>query len=131
MIDLHVIEIEPEVRRRLELLPIKHHRKVEEYAELLATMGVRTPMPFARPLRNGVYELRPTFDGQATRVTYWFAPEHRIVLLTVFRKTRIHEENQVVRAVAARTTCENEHDPAHLSYDRSDKNEKSEEGDAS
>ncbi|MFE2374310.1 type II toxin-antitoxin system RelE/ParE family toxin [Streptomyces sp. NPDC059398] len=124
MMDLHVIEMEPEVRRWLELVPIKHHRKVEEYAELLATMGVRTPMPFARPLCNGVYELRPTLDGQATRITYWFAPGRRIVLLTVFRKTRIHEKEQVLRAVAARNTCEGEHSPAHRAYTRGEKNEK-------
>ncbi|MET9530983.1 type II toxin-antitoxin system RelE/ParE family toxin [Streptomyces sp. NPDC006649] len=119
----HVLEMEPEVRRWLEALPIKHHRKVEEYAELLAAMGTRTPMPFARPLRNGVYELRPTLDGQATRITYWFAPDHRIVLLTVLHKTRMHEEAQVVRAIAARTTRESEHGPAHLSYSRTESTE--------
>lgn len=60
MTDLHVIEVEPEVRTWLELLPGKQYRKVEEYAELLVALGTRTPMPFARPLRDGVYELHPT-----------------------------------------------------------------------
>lgn len=124
MDDLHVIELEPEVRSWLELLPGKQHRKVEEYAELLAANGTRTPMPFARPLRDGVYELRPTLDGVATRITYWFAPGRRIVLLTVFRKTRPHESAQVSRAVAARMVCEKEHGPAHMTYSRG------EEGDA-
>ncbi|MFD3870916.1 helix-turn-helix domain-containing protein [Streptomyces sp. NPDC058623] len=43
-------------------------------------------MPFARPLSGGVYELRPTLDGVATRITYWFAPGRGIVLLTVLKK---------------------------------------------
>ncbi|WOX23637.1 type II toxin-antitoxin system RelE/ParE family toxin [Streptomyces solicathayae] len=75
MEDLHTIELEPEVRAWLDGLPDRQYRKVEEYAALLASLGTRTPMPFARPLRNGVHELRPTLDGEDTRITYWFAPE--------------------------------------------------------
>ncbi len=113
-----MIELEPEVRDWLELLPDKQYRKVEEYAQLLATLGTRTPMPFARPLRDGVYELRPTLDGEATRVTYWFAPGRRIVLLTVFHETRMREAAQVTRAVIARAVCAREHGPAHTTYSR-------------
>ncbi|MFK0045225.1 type II toxin-antitoxin system RelE/ParE family toxin [Streptomyces sp. NPDC090741] len=122
---MYAIEVEPEVRTWLELLPIRQYRKVEEYADLLSVHGVLTPMPFARPLRDGVYELRPTLDGVATRITYWFAPGRRIVLLTVFRKTRMHESSEVSRAVAARIVCEREHGPARTTYIRG------EEGDAS
>jgi hypothetical protein len=53
------IEIEPEVRSWLELLPGRLYRKVEEYAGALAELGPRTPMPYSRPLRDGVSELRP------------------------------------------------------------------------
>ncbi|MEV6481451.1 type II toxin-antitoxin system RelE/ParE family toxin [Streptomyces sp. NPDC051576] len=123
MDDLYVIELEPEVRSWLELLPDSQHRKVEEYAELLATLGTRTPMPFARPLEEGVYELRPTLGGVNTRITYWFTPERRIVLLTVFRKTRMHESAQVARAVAARKLCASEHGPAHTTYSRCEERE--------
>jgi hypothetical protein len=118
MDDLYVIELEPEVRAWLEFLPDSHHRKVEEYVELLATLGPQTPMPFARPLEDGVYELRPTLGGVNTRVTYWFAPERRVVLLTVFRKTRMHEAAQIDRATAARKVCGAEHGPAHTTYSR-------------
>ncbi|MFF0740753.1 type II toxin-antitoxin system RelE/ParE family toxin [Streptomyces sp. NPDC004111] len=114
----HVIELEPEVRAWLELLPGKSYRKVEEYADLLAVLGTHMPMPFARPLRDGVFELRPTLNGEATRITYWFAPDRRIVLLTVFRKTRIRETSQVDRALAARKVCEGSHGPAHVTYSR-------------
>jgi hypothetical protein len=123
MNDLYVIELEPEVRSWLVLLPRNHHRKVEEYVELLATLGPQTPMPFARPLEEGVYELRPTLGGMDTRITYWFAPERRIVLLTVFRKTRMHEATQIARAVAARKMCAVEHEPAHETYSPEEKGE--------
>jgi len=82
-------------------------------------------MPFARPLRDGRYELRPTPAGEDTRITYWFAPKYRIVLLTVFRKTRMRETAQVARAVKALMVCASEHGPAHTTYSRG------EEGDAS
>jgi hypothetical protein len=123
MDDLYAIELEPEVRSWLVLLPRNHHRKVEEYVELLATLGPQTPMPFARPLEEGVYELRPTLGGTGTRITYWFAPERRIVLLTVFRKTRMHEAAQIARAVAARRMCAVEHGPAHETYGPEEKGE--------
>ncbi|MFJ8489712.1 type II toxin-antitoxin system RelE/ParE family toxin [Streptomyces sp. NPDC094038] len=81
-------------------------------------LGPRTPMPFARPPEDGVYELRSTPGGVSTRITYWFAPERRIVLLTVFRKTRMHEADQVARSVAARKVRADEHGPAHVTYSR-------------
>ncbi|MBK6045623.1 type II toxin-antitoxin system RelE/ParE family toxin [Streptomyces sp. MBT55] len=123
--NMHVIELEPQVRDWLDLLPEKHFRKVEEYAGLLAATGASTPMPFSRPLRDGVYELRPTLNGEATRITYWFASDRRIVLLTVFRKTRIRESAQVDRAVQARVLCEAEHGPAHVTYTRGESGESS------
>ncbi|MFI6055827.1 type II toxin-antitoxin system RelE/ParE family toxin [Streptomyces violascens] len=125
MTDLLVIEVEPEVPSWLELLPAKHYRKVEEYADLLACLGTRTPMPFARPLRDGVFELRPTLGAHDTRITYWFAPGRRIVLLTVFHKTQMREPAQVARAVAARKVCEGEHGPAHETYSRGEERDAS------
>ncbi|MFJ7190350.1 type II toxin-antitoxin system RelE/ParE family toxin [Streptomyces bacillaris] len=122
---LHVIEVEPEVRDWQELLPEKHYMKVEEYAGLLASMGTSAPMPFSRPLRDGVYELRPTLGGEATRITYWFASDRRIVLLTVFRKTRMRESAQVDRALQARAVCEATHGPAHSTYVRGESRETS------
>jgi hypothetical protein len=107
----------------LSSFPATTTAKWIEYVELLATLGPRTPMPFARPLEEGVYELRPTLGGVDTRITYWFAPERRIVLLTVFRKTRMHEAAQTARAVAARKVCAAEHGPAHDTYSPGEKGE--------
>lgn len=122
---IHVIEMEPEVRDWLELFPEKHYGKVEECAGLLASMGSSTPMPFSRPLRDGVHELRPTLNCEATRITCWFAPDRRIVLLTVLRKTRMRESAQVDRAVRARALREAEHGPAHTTYTRGESRETS------
>lgn len=42
----------------------------------------------------------------------------RVVLLTVFRKTRGRETSEVERAIAAQQVCEEKHQPATHSYDR-------------
>ncbi|KAF0836524.1 hypothetical protein FNL39_11424 [Nocardia caishijiensis] len=52
------------------------------------------------------------------RITYWLAPGRRIVLLTVFRKTRMRETDEVARAKALRKVCESEHGCAHTDFDR-------------
>ncbi|MFJ1979203.1 type II toxin-antitoxin system RelE/ParE family toxin [Streptomyces albogriseolus] len=78
------------------------------FADRLATEGPALPFPLASHLGDGLRELR---IGQV-RVTYWFAPGRRAVLLTVFRKTRMREREEVLRAQRARKLCEAEHSPA-------------------
>lgn len=46
------------------------------------------------------------------------ASNRRIVLLTVFRKTRSVETDEVRRAIEAQRTCESTHDVAHDIYER-------------
>ncbi|MFJ1585493.1 type II toxin-antitoxin system RelE/ParE family toxin [Streptomyces sp. NPDC088197] len=79
-----------------------------------ATLGE----PYSRHLGGKVRELRFVMDGNAVRVTYWLAPGRRIVLLTVFRKTRQREDAEVERAQQAQKVCEADHGPARHSYDR-------------
>jgi hypothetical protein len=50
---------------------------------------------------------------QQTRVTYWLAPQRRLILLTVFRKTRSAEIAEVARAMQAQKICESTHGIAH------------------
>ncbi|MEZ0064654.1 hypothetical protein ABIA32_000642 [Streptacidiphilus sp. MAP12-20] len=106
----YTVELEPEVRAWLELLPGRLFRRFETYAELLAELGPDTPSPYVRKLGDGVAELRPTLDGVATRITFWITDDRRIVLLTVFRKTRTHEQAQISRAVRAKQECEAGHE---------------------
>ena len=55
------------------------------------------------------------------RISYWLAPGARVVLLTVFRKTRRVERGEVARAVAAQQACawgHGAHAPATEVYER-------------
>jgi hypothetical protein len=67
-------------------------------------------------------EVRTWLDGlplgQYRHVTYWLAPGRRVVLLTVFVKTRPNEWAEVDRARRAKKLCETEHGAAHEIYDR-------------
>ena len=47
--------------------------------------------------------------SEAMRVTYWIAPGRRIVMLTVFKKTRRREASQVMRARRAQWVCQEYH----------------------
>ncbi|MYU09242.1 type II toxin-antitoxin system RelE/ParE family toxin [Streptomyces sp. SID8361] len=93
-------------------------RGIGTHTAMVAPPTDSAPSPYARPLREGVAELRPSLDGIQTRVTFWITDDRRIVLLTVFRKTRAHEEAQINRAVLAKKECEAEHSPAHTDFTR-------------
>jgi Phage derived protein Gp49-like (DUF891) len=55
------------------------------------------------------FELRFDVAKVSWRLTYWFASDRRIVLLTVFRKQRQNERLEVQRARWALTKCFREH----------------------
>ncbi|MFJ2190761.1 type II toxin-antitoxin system RelE/ParE family toxin [Kitasatospora sp. NPDC087861] len=112
------IELEPEVRLWLASLTPQHYRQVEEKADLLAEYPTTLDEPHSRNLGDGVRELRLGLSGNAVRISYWLAPGRRIVLLTVFRKTRMREEAEVKRAKAAKLVCETGHPEAHEIYSR-------------
>jgi pilus assembly protein TadC len=44
-------------------------------------------------------------DRQALRITYWIATGRRIILLTVFVKSRMREARELERAVRALARC--------------------------
>jgi hypothetical protein len=46
------------------------------------------------------------------RIAYWLAPGQRVILLTVFRKTKMRETAEVQRAHQAQALCEQSHPPA-------------------
>jgi len=62
-------------------------------------------MPHSRSLGGGLFELRFDLDRVAWRITYWFAPAGRVVLLTVFRKQRMSERVEIDRARQAMERC--------------------------
>jgi hypothetical protein len=74
--------------------------------------------PYTRHLGGKVRELRFHLLRQQTRVTYWLAPGRRVILLTVFRKSRGAETAEVTRALRAQMICETQHSQAHDIFDR-------------
>ncbi|WP_370102367.1 hypothetical protein [Streptacidiphilus sp. MAP12-20] len=53
------------------------------------------------------------------RISYWLAPGRRLVLMTVFRRTRMREDAEVKRARTVKQTCEASHSsPAHETCSR-------------
>jgi len=116
---LYGFELEPEVRDWLDNLSYSDYKRVDEVCGLLAEKGTQLGGPWSDHLEGPVWELRIRLPDVAARVTYWCTPDGRIVLLTVFRKTRQHEQRQVDRAVRAQRICERDHrGPATESYER-------------
>lgn len=99
------VELEPEVRDWLEGLSTTQFATAAFYVDLLAAQGPLLSEPYTRQLDGKLRELRFHLGGQAVRVTYWIAPGRRIVLLTVFGKTRMRETREVDRAQRALRRC--------------------------
>jgi hypothetical protein len=118
MAGLYEVEIEPEVRSWLAGRPDRDFGRVDFLVGLLAEHAEDLGEPYTRHLGGKVRELRFHLLRQQTRVTYWLAPGRRVILLTVFRKTRGAETAEVARALRAQVTCETRHSRVHLIFDR-------------
>jgi hypothetical protein len=118
MAGLYEVEIEPEVRSWLASLSDRDFGRVDFLVGLLAEHVGNLGEPYTRHLGGKVRELRFHLLRQQTRVTYWLAPGRRVILLTVFHKTRSAETAEVARALHAQETCESKHGPAHEMFDR-------------
>jgi hypothetical protein len=117
--ELHRFELKPEIRDWLESLSDSDYKRVDEVAGMLAGKGASLGGPWSEHLDGQVWELRLRLAQVAVRVTYWCAPDGTIVLLTVFRKTRQHDQRQIDRAVRAQQVCERDHPrPADRVYER-------------
>lgn len=99
------VELEPEVQEWLEGLPTKRFATAAFYVDLLAERGPLLGEPYTRQLDGKLRELRFHLDRRALRVTYWIATGRRIVLLTVFAKSRMREEREIERARRALARC--------------------------
>ncbi len=91
--------------------------RVDFMVGLLAEQAESLGEPYARHLGGKVRELRFRILRQQTRVTYWLAPGRRVVLLTVFAKSRQLESAEVARAMRAQLVCEESHGVAHTVFD--------------
>lgn len=116
---LHNFDIEPEVQLWLDSLNDHDFKCADEMAGLLAEAGPQLGGPWSDHLDGPVWELRLRFRDIAPRITYWITPDGTIVLLTVFRRTKQHDQAQIDRAVRAQKVCEGEHHgPVTATYER-------------
>jgi hypothetical protein len=118
MAGLYEVEIEPEVRSWLASLSDRDFGRVDFLVGLLAEHAEDLGEPYTRHLGGKVRELRFHLLREQTRVSYWLAPRRRVILLTVFRKTRSAEVAEVARARRAQEICESTHGIAHDVFDR-------------
>ncbi len=103
------IEVEPEVRHWYLALGGGEQARVRFHIDRLADLGPLLDEPHTRQLDGKLRELRFYLKGRPTRVTYWIASNRRIILLTVFSKTRKQERGEVNRAKRAMHRCMAEH----------------------
>lgn len=99
------IEVEPEVEAWLLVLSEDDFGQAAFYVDLLAERGVHLGEPYTRQLRGKLRELRFYLGRQRYRISYYVATGQRIILLTVFRKTRQRERSEVDRADRAMKRC--------------------------
>ena len=100
-----VVELEPEVRDWYLALDDEEQGRVGFHIDRLAQEGPLLDEPHTRQLDGKLRELRFYLGSRATRITYWIAPGRRIILLTVFAKTKRQERRQIERAKRAMETC--------------------------
>ena len=118
MAGLYAVEVEPEVRSWLERLGDRDFGRADFLVGLLAEQAETLGEPYTRHFRGKVRELRFHLLVPAVADHLLAAPGGRIILPTVFRKTRNTEVTEVARALQAQKTCEAEHGPAHDTFDR-------------
>lgn len=99
------IETEPEFDAWYAALPVAESALVDRHVDRLARDGVHLGEPHARQLSGKLRELRIPLGRHQVRVTYYIASGRRIVLLTVFPKTRPRERREIERAVRAMERC--------------------------
>ena len=84
--------------------------RVAFYLDLLAEKGVLLNFPYTSQLRGKLRELRFHLGRDQQRISYYMASGRRILMLTVFRKTKRREQAEIDRAEAAMR--------AHMERDR-------------
>jgi hypothetical protein len=102
------VELEPEVADWLEKLDDQRWAQALFHLDLLEECGALLGEPYTRQLSGKLRELRFYCGGERFRITYWTAPDRRIIALTVFVKTKMCENAEIARAVRAMARCQQE-----------------------
>ncbi len=99
------IELESEVANWLLRLSDEEFGHAAFRIDLLEDKGVLLDDPYTRQLRGKLRELRFHLGGKERRISYYIASRRRIILLTVFRKTKPQETAEIDRAERALKRC--------------------------
>ncbi|GAB2799560.1 type II toxin-antitoxin system RelE/ParE family toxin [Streptomyces daliensis] len=94
------VELEPEVDQWIHDLSDEEWAQALFHLDLLEEWGVELGFPYTSQLEGKFRELRFYCGGQRVRITYFVTGERRIIMLTVFRKTRQREQAEVGRPSA-------------------------------
>ena len=87
------------IRDWLNSLPAKAARKCLVYLDILEQQGHELRRPIADLLRDGIYELRPTFQGVNYRILYFFAGRNVVVISHGIAKTSEVPATEINRAI--------------------------------
>jgi putative component of toxin-antitoxin plasmid stabilization module len=99
------LELHGEVVDWMDTLDDSEWDRTVVVIDRLVTLGSSARMPLSRSLGEGLFELRFTLGPTARRITYRFAKDSRIILLTTFRKQRNNERAEITRARKAAASC--------------------------
>jgi len=83
-----IVSFRREVERWLSRLGDEDFGQAQFYVDLLEREGVALGEPYTRQLRGKLRELRFYIGRERYRITYHIAKGRRIILLTVFKKSR-------------------------------------------
>ncbi len=103
------VHCDDEVLEWIDELSNKDFGRVWFYLDLLAQEGPLLREPHTKQLGDKLRELRFHLGTMPMRLTYWIAPDRRIIMLTVFSKTKRREAAQVMRARRALWRCRQTH----------------------
>jgi len=87
------------VRDWLNSLPAKAARKCLAYLDMLEQQGHELRRPSADFLRDGIYELRPTFQGVNYRILYFFSGRNVVVVSHGIMKESVVPDVEIDRAI--------------------------------
>lgn len=84
---------------------LKLYEKTLRSMQLLMIHGNQLRMPYSKPLRDGIFELRTIFGNDITRVFYFF-DEGKIIMVTngIVKKSQKTPKEDIEYAIEARKT---------------------------
>ena len=103
------IELHDEVVEWMVALADSDWDRTVAIVDRLALLGPTARMPLSRALGDGLFDLRFSLVPRRVRITYRFASDDRIILLTTFRKQRNNERAEINRARVAAEECVRQH----------------------